>query len=451
MKLVTKMYVLIFPVIIGFSSCKKFVDVDASPNYIVTEAVFASDKTAISAISGLYLQMRNQLLSVSNGGLSVYSALSADEIYNTNPSTTADPFYKNSIPSTNNTVSTNFWGSAYRNIYQVNAMLEGLSGSVSLTDSVRQQLKGEVRLVRAFYYFYLVNLLVLSTNYDANSKIARSTSGEILQQIVNDLKAAEEELSIHYPSTNRGRPNRATAAALLARVYLYNKDWVNAEIKASAVINAGNYSLVSNLNNVFVPNSNEIIWQIIRDNANTAEGSTFIPASATAKPVYAITTSLLNSFEAGDQRKLNWLKSNTVSGQAYYYPFKYKVRVTTPVSEYEVVFRLGELWLVRAEARAMQNNSVGAKDDLNMIRNRSGLLAISANTQTEILNGIEQERRVELFTEWGHRWLDLKRKNKADGVLGPIKAPNWQPTDILYPIPQVELDRNPFLVQNPGY
>jgi hypothetical protein len=208
---------------------------------------------------------------------------------------------------------------------------------------------------------------------------------------------------------------------------------------------------VSNLNNVFIPNSNEIIWQIIRDNTNTAEGSTFIPASTTAKPVYAITTSLLNSFEAGDQRKVNWLKSNTVSGQAYYYPFKYKVRVTTPVSEYEVVFRLAELYLIRAEARAMQNNLTGAKDDLNMIRNRSGLLATSAITQTEILNAIEQERRVELFTEWGHRWLDLKRMNKADGVLGPIKAPNWQTTDILYPIPQVELDRNPYLVQNPGY
>jgi hypothetical protein len=53
--------------------------------------------------------------------------------------------------------------------------------------------------------------------------------------------------------------------------------------------------------------------------------------------------------------------------------------------------------------------------------------------------------------EWGHRWLDLKRWQLCDAVLGPIKAPSWQTTDKLYPILQTELDANPFLKQNPGY
>ena len=71
---------------------------------------------------------------------------------------------------------------------------------------------------------------------------------------------------------------------------------------------------------------------------------------------------------------------------------------------------------------------------------------------------VEQERRVELFTEWGHRWFDLKRwpgiadvnKSRANEVLGAIK-PDWQSTDEWYPVPRTELQLNSFLVQNPGY
>src|SRR5262245_7237983 len=92
-----------------FTGCKKFVEIEPAPNLIVTEAVFSNDKTAISSITGLYTQMRNQLLSVSNGGLGVYSSLSADEIYNTAANATADPFYKNSIPATNAVINGNFW------------------------------------------------------------------------------------------------------------------------------------------------------------------------------------------------------------------------------------------------------------------------------------------------------------------------------------------------------
>jgi hypothetical protein len=437
-------------------SCKKFVQIEPAPNLIETEAVFSSDQTAVTSVLGLYVQMRNQNLSIMNGGPSVFAGLSADEIYNTASNATADPFFKNALLANNSTINSNFWGSAYRSIYQVNAIIEGLEKSNSLTDSLKRQLLGEMKFARAFYYHFLVNLfgdvpLVTTTNYQLNSTISRNGSGQVIQQMIADLQEAQQLLKTYYPSTNRARPNKWTATALLARVYLYQKDWVNAEAEATMIINSGQYGLNANLNNVFIINNNEIIWQLARDGSNTAEGATFIPASATTRPTYAITTYLLNSFEPGDQRKTNWLKSNVVSGQTYYYPFKYKVRTATPVSEYEVVFRLAEFYLIRAEAKARQNNVTGAKDDLNIIRSRAGLPNSPAATQTEILSAIEQERRVELFTEWGHRWLDLKRNNLAEIVLGPIKAPNWQSTDVLYPIPQVELDRNPFLVQNPGY
>ena len=116
-----------------------------------------------------------------------------------------------------------------------------------------------------------------------------------------------------------------------------------------------------------------------------------------------------------------------------------------------MVLRLAEQYLIRAEARAQQNNISGSQSDLNLIRNRAGLVNTAANDKTALLTAIEHERQVELFTEWGHRWLDLKRTNRADAVLGPIKAPNWQPTDMLYPIPQTQIANDPNVHQNPGY
>jgi hypothetical protein len=66
------------------------------------------------------------------------------------------------------------------------------------------------------------------------------------------------------------------------------------------------------------------------------------------------------------------------------------------------------------------------------------------------LASITHERQTELFCEWGHRWLDLKRTGQAGAVLAPIKS-QWTPDAQLYPIPQQELTVDPNLTQNPGY
>jgi hypothetical protein len=117
------------------------------------------------------------------------------------------------------------------------------------------------------------------------------------------------------------------------------------------------------------------------------------------------------------------------------------------------MLRLGEQYLIRAEARAHSNDINGATADINMIRARAGLSAISPADQASLLIAIEKERRVELFTESGHRWFDLKRTNRADAILAPIKGNDWQSTDQLFPIPASEFLLDPGLRghQNPGY
>ncbi|MBC7851372.1 MAG: RagB/SusD family nutrient uptake outer membrane protein, partial [Chitinophagaceae bacterium] len=109
-----------------------------------------------------------------------------------------------------------------------------------------------------------------------------------------------------------------------------------------------------------------------------------------------------------------------------------------------------EQYLIRAEARAKLNDLTGAISDLNTIRNRAGLANTIAVSQQNILNAIAEERRTELFGEWGHRWFDLKRTGKINEVMNALKA-NWKATDALWPIPIDQLKANPALVQNPGY
>ncbi len=119
-----------------------------------------------------------------------------------------------------------------------------------------------------------------------------------------------------------------------------------------------------------------------------------------------------------------------------------------------MVLRLAEQYLIRAEARAETGDLTGALDDLNVIRSRAGLANSTASTQEEILAAILHERQTELFTEWGHRWLDLKRTGNVDDVMPTVaaeKGGSWETTDQFYPVPLSEIDRNPNLTQTPGY
>ncbi|HUZ58713.1 MAG TPA: RagB/SusD family nutrient uptake outer membrane protein, partial [Hanamia sp.] len=364
----------------------------------------------------------------------------------------------NEIAVSNSLNSSSLWGNGFSILYNANACLEGLAQS-NISDVVKNQLIGEAKFSRAFLLFNLSNLygpipLVTSTDYHKNQILPRSPLDSVYAQIINDLKDAQNLLSANYPTAGRFRPNRFTASALLAKVYLYQKNWTEADKNATEIIDAGIYSLETDLNNVFLTGSNETIWELspVIPGFETWEGYFFVPVSSNVIPSYIINDSLLNAFENGDERQQKWLNKDTVNGNDYYYPYKYKLGydgLSVPLEGY-VVFRLSEQYLIRAEARAQEGNLSGAMSDLNLIRNRAGLQNFISTDQASLLTAIQHERQVELFCEWGNRWFDLKRTGKANEVLSLIK-PDWQAKDTLYPIPQTELNSNPFLTQNPGY
>jgi starch-binding outer membrane protein, SusD/RagB family len=449
--------VTLLVLVMSISSCKKFVDIAPPNDKLLDEKVFSSNSAANSAMIGLYARM-SQSLGFLNGTETIYLGLSADEFVNTVSSTVYDPFATNSLTSTNSTVFS-MWNTAYSYIYQTNAILEGLASPTSvLTDSVRSQVKGEALVTRALIYFYLVQIygdvpLVTTTDYRLNEVMPRTPASQIYQQLIEDLLMAKSLLKVNYASSGRFRPNRWTATALLARIYLYTQDWPNAELQSGEVIGSGMYTLVpsATINSTFLASSTETIWQVARENNNAAITSQFIVASG--RPTFQLTTGLNNAFAAGDLRKTNWTATTVSGGTPYVYPHKYEQRTSAnPGTESFILFRLAEQFLIRAEARAQQDKITDGRADLNIVRSRATAGGtIAAATKAELLAAIELERRLELFAEGGHRWMDLKRTNRINAVIGALRPANWQTTDSFFPIPFNEIQKNNNLTQNAGY
>jgi len=451
-----KKSVAVLTSIVVVTSCTKFVDVAPPSDQVISETVFTSDGTATAAVVGMYSQMMGNANQFTSAYMTIYAGLYADELYNYTAGPD-DQFSKNELTAQNGTVLSAFWQPAYNYIYTVNLCIEKLEGSKGITPSLKERLLGEAKFTRAFCYFYMVNLfgdvpLVLSSDYRINSKLPRTGAKTVYEQMIKDLLDAKRLLPASYPSADKVRPNKYAAAALLARVYLYSQQWVEAEEEASFVINANQYALSTDLNSVFTKNSKETIWQLrpVVDGFTTWEANLVLPFDSTATPTYLLAPSLINSFDSGDLRKASWDLHRNFSSQSFHVPYKYKVHSSSVPNEYYVVLRLAEQYLIRAEARAHQNKIAEARSDLSAIRNRAGLSSTSASDGSSLLDAIEKERLTELFAEWGHRWFDLKRTGRINTVLGALK-PTWQSTDALWPIPQSQINANPVLTQNPGY
>jgi len=439
------------------AGCKKFVTVDPPANQIVNPAPFTTDATATSTVIGIYSEMMNGQAQFSSAFTTLYTGMYADELYYYTPGARDEFTTSNLTQASHGTINTSFWSPMYKYIYAANLTLEQLQLSTTLSPDVKQRLSGEALFIRAFCYSYLVQLfgdvpLVLATSYKDNMTIPRTNKDTVYAQIIADLNASVAQLSNDYPTDGRLRPNKLTAKALLARIFLIQKNYRKAKEIAGDIIASAVYQLESEPAAAFGKDSKEAIWQLqpVRPNFNTTEGNIIIPASNSNQPSYLVSSYLLQAFEAGDKRKTAWINSRIYSGKVLYYPYKYKVRYNATVSEYYIVFRLAEQYLIRAEANVYLNNFEDAKKDIDLIRNRAGLSSLTAADKVSLLTAIAQERRIELCFEWGQRWFDLQRTGTATSVLGQIK-PDWKETDTLWPIPINQINLNPSLIQNTGY
>jgi hypothetical protein len=454
---------IIIPAVLFSTGCKKLVELDPPQNKINASTAYQTDGTATAAVVALYNYGIFGIMGSLQQAITLYGGVSADELHYTLTTTPEITEIENNLISIGNGTNASFWYNAYAELLAANSAITGITASTTLTPAVRSQLLGEAKFFRAWVNFYLVNYYggVPLTGNDplANAYLPRSSADAVWTSIIADLRDAQGLLPATYVGTLKSRVNQHAVTALLARVYLYRKDYVNAEAQASQVISSGTYTLTTTPN-VFINSSTETILQFATFVGASTFGPSYrtaTPATNVAPPTYTLTSNIANSFESGDSRKTNWVDS-TISGSKFYRVNKYKIFTATSASmgnEFNVVLRLAEQYLIRAEARAQTGNLSGAAADLNVIRNRAGLSNLSAANSASsaaLLNAVAQERKVELFGEYGHRWLDLLRTGQANAVIGPLKPTTWNATrSVLFPIPDLQRQQNPALTQNPGY
>ncbi|WP_321978154.1 RagB/SusD family nutrient uptake outer membrane protein [Aureibaculum sp. 2210JD6-5] len=439
-------------------SCDHFLEVDFPENQLSGDIVFQDDATALAALTAIYANLRDKVLLTGNSnGLHVIMGLYSDELdYYGSSGQPLEEFYNHTLLPSSVSIS-QLWNDSYHTIYMVNSLLEGINDNSHLSYETIQKIKGEALFVRALTHFYLVNLFgavpyVIQTDYTLNSNINRLEVNEVYKAIVSDLKAARSFLSSGESTEQRIVPDKWAATTLLAKVYLYMGDWERAELESTSIIENTGFSWETDLSNVFLKESGATIWQLKPpvDGYNTLEASTFNFVSA-PPPLIALNEQLLEVFEDGDARKATWIAGVSNGIDVWYHANKYKNVSTTSNTEYSIVFRLAEIYLIRAEARTNLGNISEALSDVNKIRQRANLTDLNIIDPEELLEAILLEKRVELFTEFGNRWFDLKRLGKAEAVISSIKS-GWESKNLLLPIPENELSLNPNLSpQNPGY
>lgn len=475
-------------------ACKKLIAIDEPINSLTTTEIFSTDATATSAMAGVYSAMINGTssgtigTSFSSGDATGYGAASSDELraftYLNNH--TSDFYGSNHLTAFNATGSSGLWSSAYNIIYKSNSVIEGIAASKAtmLHDSVRRELTAEAKFIRGFSYFYLTNFfgdvpMALTVDFNKTENLPRMPQQQVYQQIIADLKDAQAGLPADYSVGHGERiiPNKWAATLLLARVYLYMHNYSDAAAQAGAVINNSTlFGLEPDLANVFSTASREAVWQLKQTTTDgslqnaTQEGRNELPLSMDGHgmPQSIITDQLLSAFETGDQRRVKWVDStdnadhsSTLPLTTYYYPYKYIIGYgnadgSQPPPQYYMVLRLAEAYLIRAEAEAngATGGTAAAITDLNVIRSRAGLPNLNNGLgQQQVIAAVAQERRIEFFAEWGHRWFDLKRTGQAHNVLSaiPAKQPWAGDYQLLYPIPLTEITADHFLTQNTGY
>ncbi len=439
-----------------FFACDNFVDVDKPASQLAAEAVYENKATATAAMTDIYAKIRDRgLLTGYSSGLSHALGLYTDEmdLYEMSEASNV-MYYNNTLQPTANAIK-ELWNNSYNQIYSANAVIEGVTNSKTLATADRDELKGEALFVRALIHFYLTNVYgsvpyVTTTDYKANTTVGKLSTAEVYAKAKEDLLLATELLPSESLSANRTRPTKYAARALIARVNLYAGNWDEAGNDASAVLNETEMFVLENdLDTTFLKESMGTIWSLAANSGLTLEATTFVFTSG-PPPLAALSQNLMAAFEVGDERKSHWTNAVTDGTTTWYHANKYKDANGTG-TENSIVFRVAEMYLIRAESRAHSGDLIGAKEDLNKIRNNAGLGNTTALSQDEILQAILKERRVELFTEFGHRFFDLKRFNQINPVLSAVKS-GWESTDALFPLPESELLVNPNVgPQNPGY
>jgi hypothetical protein len=371
------------------------------------------------------------------------------------------------------------WNILYPAINEANFIISNVD-KVTAVQAEKDALKGQALFMRGLFnhdmmriYSYEPGLLVngfgegIVLRTDPTDDVTkadfkpRASIAEVYTLIENDLKQAATLLPNTVSGGSVFKASKGAAYALLARIYLYQRKWAEAEQAATdAIANKQSSTTLATAATYIssfasVPNRESMFELDYRpEQFTTVDGINNSMNSLTQKTaggVFAVraTTELLNSFEAGDVRRTAF-DQTLDNGVQVSYSLKFPAHKGNYFNNIPVI-RLSEVYLIRAEARAQQNKTALAQADLTTLRTNRGLAAVPVTTiGADLMTLIFNERRVELHLE-GHRFFDFKRRGL--NISKPAGVPTLLYTDfrVLAPLPPAQVLLNPQIKQNPGY
>lgn len=394
---------------------------------------------------------------------------------------------------------TDLWYSPYKGIGACNVVLDFLD-RVSGDEGYREHIRGECLVLRAYYYFHLVNFFGMPYNYGDPSEnlgvplqltsavketgISRNTVQEVYDLIVGDMLRGRQ-LMLQYPmQKNYYRIGTTAAAAMLSRVYLYMEDWDNTIAYADSVLQEK--SALLDLNTLTPPDRtsvryappsvlgvdtpDEIIW--VRP-----YGKNFYSAasSSDAMAPWAISEELTDSLLGGYTPDIAVQNPEYINDRRALFYFAYERTGSTyyllapdkPMNREQTYgktqgIHTAEVYLNRAEAYIHKFLEGGddsyrqrALDDINFLRRHRYMNYEPLEIQNgeDLLNAYKMERRKELIGEGNHRWFDIRRFNEiithtAFAKIGEEETETLREAQYALPIPQEALNRNANLKQN---
>ena len=486
-----KIFYILFLTLLALGCSEEFLD-NPPKGQLTTGSFPETREDAILATNGVYNTLR--IWNLHAGGFPILDIMSDEAKKGSNPGdgVVLNDFEEFAFTPGNSSFQ-RWWSTLYQGIKRAHLVIEKVP-EIDMDDDLKTRLIAEARFLRGFFYFTLVRAygdVPMVTSSEPPSNLARTDKEKIYNEIIiPDMEVAIDNLPLRseYSSGELGRATKGAARGILAKAYLWQKDYVNAEIYAIDVIKSQEYSLDPSFSNVFdAAFGSGAIFEVgalpragIGNGGNQYANTWGVRGEPNlgwgfGRPSWSFIQEMqgdprLDASVAFVGETIGGIKVNgddntpdtTYNDQGAIEQvecYNQKTFVSDSVPEtswgYNRKFlRYADILLVAAEALNENNKPGDARTYLNMVRERARenstqLPDITTNDKAELRNLIIEERHRELALE-GHRFFDLVRTGKAPEVLGPLGFVEGKHE--LMPIPQSEINISEGkMIQNPKY
>ena len=447
-------------------SCKDFLNVEPVEQISINTQLSTKNGVLV-ALNGVYYDTRS---TITTDEFFTYGDLLSGNITFTplpGKSTITVPAFVDQIYNFQDEKSSSnlkdFYINSYQIINNINLILEKVDQLPDASPEEINQIKAECFALRAFTHFNLFKIYSQNYTFSADGnhlgivyntkplKVGVDYPARETAKRTMELLTADIENAIPLYNSPKAIPagfdyqflNRNAAKSLAAEIALWKNDWINAAKWSDDVIKNSGKTLTPA--SEFATNwaQSEKIWDLPRTGENANElGGLYNYTSTSQYSKYAASGDYTLLLTANDARK-NLLETKTLASKTYLFPIKYK-------NLSGLVYRVSELYFIRAEANLKAGKTELALEDVNIIRARAGLATLTTLTIDDLL----LEKRKEFFDENKYFW-DLMRNHKnVRRNLGCISSQcnlDYPSDKFVAPIPLESTEINSNMIQNPGY